>query len=433
MVEGSTTIMMIKPEGSAIKKGELVCVLNWGLLTNQLANQQIAEKQSENEYHRAQFARETAELAQSEYVQGTLRRERSRLHAEIGLAQSAIGRAEASLKRARDAGDRLKGAIAGRGAATTPADIAAELDIEDRRDAADQTIEREKKALELTTAQLDLLEKYTASRTTRELTIDVEHKKSDELAKQAAWQLATVRTAKLNRQIEQCKIYALGDGVLIYANDPNRRFRNQPQIEEGVTVRERQKIFSIFDLKSPLRVNAKMPESHVDWLAPGMQARIRVDAFPDKLFTGKVTEVYPLPDPTSFFSDDRRVYTTHVLVRDGIPALRPGMTAEVEIVVKELDKVLAVPVAAVLRYDGQDHLAVKMPDGGIAWRVVKLGATNDKFVETTDGLESRDQVVLNPLVLMTEDEKREKFGKPTEPAKAAGQGKGEGRPPRPKS
>ncbi len=438
LVEGSTTIISIKPEGSAVKKGEVVCELYSPALKDRLTNQQLAEKQSEVESRRAQFGRETAELALHEYVEGTLPHERNRLNAEIRLARSAIEKAESSLKRARAAHERLKGGVAARGAATTPADIAAELDIEDRRDAADQTIEREKKALELATAQLELLEKYTSARTTQELKIAVELKRSDELAKKAAWSLATGMTRKLERQLQYCTIQAPGDGLLIYANDPNPRFRNRPAIEEGANVRERQKIFSIFDLKRPLRVNAKMPESHVNLLAKGMQARIRVNAFPDRLFTGKVMDVAPLPDPGSFFSDSTKVYTTHVLLRDGIPALRPGMNAQVEIVVKELDKVLAVPVAAVLHYDGEHHLAVKMPDGGIAWRIVKLGAANDKFVEIKEGLQSGDEVVLNPLVLMTEDEKRAKFGKPTEPAKAAepanravpSKGKGKARPPR---
>ena len=436
-VEATVTIISIKPEGSAVKKGELVCELYSPALRDRLTNQQLAEKQSELESHRAEFARETAELALREYVEGTLPHERNRLNAEIRLARSAIEKAESSLKRARAAHERLKGAVAARGAATTPADIAAELDIEDRRDAADQTIEREKKALEQATAQLELLERYTSSRTTRELKIAVELKGSDERAKKAAGSLATGMTRKLERQLQYCTIYAQGDGLLIYANDP--RFPNRPPaIERGATVRERQKIFSVFDLKSPLRVNAKIAEAVVDKLATGMQARIRVNAFPDQIFTGKVTEVMPLPDPTTFFSDDRKVYTTHVLVQDGIPALRPGMNAQVEIVVKELDKVLAVPVAAVLHYDGEHHLAVKKPDAGIAWRVVQVGAANERFVEIKEGLERGDEVVVNPLVLMTEDEKRAKFGKPTEPAKAAepanrtvpSKGKGKARPPR---
>jgi HlyD family secretion protein len=434
LVEGTTTILSIKPEGSVVRKGEVVCELDSASLRDHLVNQRITEKQSAADLQRAQFARETAELAVREFVEGKLPRERERLKAEIGLAQSAIERADASLKRARDARERLKAMSAARPGSNTPADVAAELDIDDRRDGALLTIEREKKALELATAQLNLLEKYTAPRTTRERQIDVEQKRSDELAKNALWQLTSARMKKLARMIEACQIRAAGNGILIYANDRSARFPNRVQIEEGVTVRERQLIFRIVDLKNPLRVNAKMPESMVDQIAQGMQARVRVDAFPDMRFSGKVNDVAPLPD-ILFFNADKKVYTTHVLLKDGTPALRPGMSAQVEVVIKELEMVLTVPVSAILSYDNQDHVALKKPDGGIVWLVVSLGAANDKLVEVKEGLHSDDQVVANPLVLLTEDEKRAKLGKPTKPAKAAvpSKGKAKAQPRRPNS
>ena len=64
-------------------------------------------------------------------------------------------------------------------------------------------------------------------------------------------------------------------------------------------------------------------------------------------------DVAPLPDPRSFFSQDIKVYPTHVRIDDPIPSLRPGMTAEVEILVTELDDVLSVPIQAFLVYNGQ--------------------------------------------------------------------------------
>ena len=193
----------------------------------------------------------------------------------------------------------------------------------------------------MSTAQLNVLDKFTASRKTRELKFDVEQRTAEEAAKKRSLQVAMNRTKKLKRMVAACQIAAASDGILIYANDPNRVFgRNRPQIEEGATVRERQLIFRIFDLKRPLRVNARIPEVSVTLLTPGMKARVRVDAFPDTRFSGVVTDVAPLPDPTSFFSDDRKVYTTHVLLKDGIPDLRPGMLAHVEIIVKELDNAL---------------------------------------------------------------------------------------------
>jgi RND family efflux transporter MFP subunit len=417
MVEGQTTIISLQPEGSAIKRGDVVCELDSAARRDQLTNLQFAEKQAAVDYERARLAREAAQLAVREFVEGKLPQKRERLRAEIALARSAIERAGASLKRSHDAKERLKVLSAARPGSNTPADFAAELDIDDRRDVAAQAIEREKNALEVATAQLNLLEKYTSPRRTRELQIDVEQKKSDELARKAEMQLAMSKTRKLERTITYCTIHAACDGLLVYANDPNPRLKTQPAIEEGATVRERQKIFRIVDLKRPLRVNAKMPELMVDQLAQGMQARVRVDAFPNTRFNGKVTEIFPLPDAANFYSDNRKVYTTYILLSNGIPALRPGMNAQVEVIIKDLDGVLAVPTSAVLWFDKEYHIALKKPDGGIVWSVVTLGAANDRFVEVKEGLKSGDQVVANAAVLMTEDEKRTKLAKP---AKRAG-------------
>ena len=84
------------------------------------------------------------------------------------------------------------------------------------------------------------------------------------------------------------------------------------------------------------------------------------------------------------------------------------MTAQVEILVTELDDVLSVPVQAVLRYDGKDHVAVKKPDGGFEWRDVDLGISNDKLVEVKHGIQSGEIVAFNPLSLMSDEEKRAK-------------------------
>ena len=106
------------------------------------------------------------------------------------------------------------------------------------------------------------------------------------------------------------------------------------------------------------------------------------------------------------------------------------MTAQVEILVTELDNVLSVPVQAVVHYDDKDHVAVKKPDGGFEWREVTLGVSNDKLVEIKKGIESGEHVALDPRSLLTEEE-RAKIAVPTKPAaessvpgKASGKTKG---------
>jgi hypothetical protein len=209
--------------------------------------------------------------------------------------------------------------------------------------------------------------------------------------------------------IANCKITAPSDGLVVYANDPGRNFGStQPQIEEGATVRERQKIFSLPDI-SKMQVNTKVHESQIDNVKAGMKARVRVDAFADQNLSAGVKDVAPLPDPSSFFSSDIKVYTTHVTIDQSLPGLRPGMTAQVEILVDRRENVLTVPVLAILEFNGKAHITKKLNDSFVQSEV-EVVATNEKFVQIDKGLKEGDVVVLNPMALMSEEEKREAFG-----------------------
>ena len=137
-----------------------------------------------------------------------------------------------------------------------------------------------------------------------------------------------------------------------------------------------------------MQVNTKVHESQIDKITAGMKARIRVDAFSDSELDGTVQDVAPLPDPTSFFSSDIKVYTTHVKIDNPLPGLRPGMNAEVTILVDRKENVLSVPGPGDPRVRGKDHVAVKTPSG-FDRREVELGVTNDKFVEVTKGITDR--------------------------------------------
>jgi hypothetical protein len=90
--------------------------------------------------------------------------------------------------------------------------------------------------------------------------------------------------------------------------------------------------------------------------------------------------------------------------------LRPGMSAQTEILVTELDNVLSVPIQAVLPYANKYHIAVKTPAGQYDRRPVTLGINNDRLIEVKSGLKTGDIVALNPIALMSEEEKREAFG-----------------------
>src|SRR5260370_39351949 len=101
-------------------------------LRDQVINQSIAVKSAEAAYQKAKLARETAEIAVTEYLEGTYKQEQNRLKDAITAAQSAIQKADARLERTRLARKRMNDVLATKGATTTLPDIVAQLDVEDR-------------------------------------------------------------------------------------------------------------------------------------------------------------------------------------------------------------------------------------------------------------------------------------------------------------
>ena len=159
----------------------------------------------------------------------------------------------------------------------------------------------------------------------------------------------------------------------------------------------------------------------IDQILPNMKVKIRIDAFADRIFDGTVLDVAPRPDRAILASTGSTIYPTHIRIENPPRSARPGMTAEVQILIAELDNVLSVPAESAIRLDGQWHVAVKKPNGGFELRVVTLGISNDQQVEVKEGIRDGEIVILNPLAPMTEEEKRKHFGGPpriTPPAAA---------------
>jgi HlyD family secretion protein len=404
-VKGTTTIIMIKPEGTAVKKGEIVCELDSAALKDQLVNAQIAIKHAEVDYQNARVARELAESAVAEFIDGTFKQELNSAKTDVALAESAIQQTERRRDRARKARARLADLLAAKNGVVAASDIVAELDIEDRLDASEQSLLREKAALDRAKSRQEILEEYTRDRTQKALALEVERARPEERAKHERWQLEQSKAKSLERQIAACKIMAPADGLLVYAKPP-RLGPNRPRlpyIEEGAQVRERQKILSLPDL-TRMQVVTKVNESQVAGIRRGTKATVRVHAFPERLFNGVVVDIAPLPD--SLPSDsDARVYTTKLLINGAIPGLRPGMTTRVEFLIADRADALAVPHEAILNVEGKPHVAVRKPGANVDVRAVSLGLSNDKLVEITQGIESGDDVIVNPTAYLSGEPK----------------------------
>lgn len=387
-VEGQTAIIFLAPEGSTVKKGELVCELDGLTLRNSLTDQEIATRQADNNLQNAVKTREVAEIALKEYVEGTYPH-------EMRLAEHDLQLAEANLAQAQDRFDWSSGMLSQN--LVSPSQVLA-----DKNSKLNCEI-----AFSKSQTKIDVLKNYTRKKRLTELSAAIDKARVDELTMKATFEAQQAKLEKFQKQVNMCKLYAPTDGMIVYANERSAMpGMTQPDIQEGSMVRERQRILRLPDV-GHMRVNAKIDESQVARVVPGQKAKIRVDAFPGAPLQGTVERVRPLSDP-NMFNAEVRLYTTLIVIDNPPPTLRPGMTAKVEILVSRSEDVLAIPVRTVLQFQGKDHAFVVTSEGP-ELREIEIGATNDEMAEVKSGLREGDQVAMDPASLMTEAERTRAF------------------------
>jgi multidrug resistance efflux pump len=202
--------------------------------------------------------------------------------------------------------------------------------------------------------------------------------------------------ADMEEQLAKCVIRAERPGLVVYGSssdsNPFRR-QNEEPILEGTTVRERQKIITIPDM-TKMGVKVSIHESAVQKIAPGQKVRMRIDAFPDRLLEGTVDRVSVLPDSANMFMNpDLKVYPTTLRIDGVFDWLRPGMSAQTEILITTVHDVVYVPIQAV-SYHGDDQVVFVNRNGAVSRRVVTVGSFTEEFIEIKSGLAEGEEVLL---------------------------------------
>lgn len=200
--------------------------------------------------------------------------------------------------------------------------------------------------------------------------------------------------ADLRNQLAATVIRAEMPGLVVYGSSSDSgRYRNQDPIQEGTAVNERQLIITIPDM-SQMAVKVKVHESSVQRVAPGQKARIWIDSHPGEALEGEVARVSVLPDSQDrWMNPDMKLYSTDVLISNTPQWLRPGMSAQTEILVEELDDVVYIPLQAV-HGERDDQIVYVQTPAGAERRVVKTGIYNDDFIQIIEGVKEGEHVFL---------------------------------------
>ncbi len=211
-------------------------------------------------------------------------------------------------------------------------------------------------------------------------------------------ELEAQRLVDLNEQLALTVIRAQRPGLVVYGSaDTGQPFRggNQEPIQEGATVRERQAILTIPDM-TEMAVRVNIHESSVQRVAEGQTVAVRIDAFPDMRLTGEVIKVAVVADSgNAFMNPDLKVYPTIVRIDGEHDWLRPGMTAEVEILVASLENTVYVPIQAVTYLEDKQVVYVSRA-GRREAREVQTGNYSEQFIEILSGLSAGEEVMLLP-------------------------------------
>jgi len=217
-------------------------------------------------------------------------------------------------------------------------------------------------------------------------------KDADSQAQAGMKQLADASLQRLrNWDISEAQIKALADSgattrTLTFRSPVSGIVMDKKALQ-GMRFMPGETLYQIADLSS-VWVIADVFEQDIGLLKNGTKATVRINAYPDKTFSGRVTYVYPT------LSAETRTVPVRVELANPGGRLKPGMFAQVELPVGAKGQVVTVPLSAVIDSGTRQIVLVDQGAGRFESREVKLGARSDTHVEVLDGVDDGEPVVV---------------------------------------
>lgn len=410
-VEGTARIISIVPEGSIVKKGDLLVELDSSQARDQLNVQQI-------NYEKAKFGVEQAE-AQLEIM-------RSATNSDFLAADLKVKFAKIDREKYLQAQEMVDLVEASNKVVQVKAQLAVNLDTymhstnlaskgyetKQKVDGDRLSVLNTENAYIVATNQLWMLSKFDMLKSREKYDSDVlqaeqelqrvvsqNNRKmaqyyADLLTQKTTLELSKQKLERDQKNLDAAKIFAPQGGLVVYQVSENR-FSSESLIEGGAVVRNRQELIKLPDL-SRMKVTVKVHESHVGMVRAGLPAFVILDSMPDIRFRGVVDRVAPLPDTQARWGNPNlKVYNTDILLTESVPNVKPGVSAKAEVVITNIADALSVPIQAVTTLKGKQVVYVAS-GSSTEPRPVEVGMYNTKFIQVLNGVNAGDRVLLSP-------------------------------------
>jgi HlyD family secretion protein len=409
-------IISLIPEGTWVEQGEVVVELDSSELTERLKEREIAligaqadtikakevlsmqELENQSSLAKSELAFTLARLDLEKYEQGEFPKAEKEARAAVALAKEDVSRATERYEYT---------------ARLVRKGYESPVKLEQER----LSLMRYENKLSNVERELNLLNNHTRRRMMTQLSAGVVDSQSELARVEKIANIAVLNRQvqlhtrqkrleatqeyvdRLRKSIAACTIRAPRSGEIIYANDGSVR----DEIVEGEMVRNKQEVVRIPDL-SNMDVRLRIHESLIEGVRQGLPASVQIDAYPELRLTGRVVSVSRVPTTGDGFNSDLKEYDATVRIDTGsAPAefLKPGLTAQVQILMDRQYDCLHVPVQSVVNVGGQNVVFVAAATG-IEHRLIEVGLNSDTAVEVVSGLNESDRVLLSPRTNCTE-------------------------------
>ena len=406
-------ILSLIPEGTWVKKGDVVCVLDSSeieefqrsrdvtLIKAQAALQasrqqeELQKAAAERRLAEAERDLQSAELDLLEYGQGLYPNEVRQLEDDISFNHDQLRNAGGELQFA----ERLW-----------------MLGFANRADVDSESLEVTAKSEQLRRLEFrrNLLQEFTHPRRELQLTHHLKNSALNvhrtELANSLAASKAKLGTmldehrmaiyeryANTAREsIKACTLRAPRDGQVIHANNWKMRSRGVITIEEGKSVYFSQPIFEIPD-QDHLKISLPFNETLITRVAMGDRVMIRPVGFESLAVPARISRISPYPVALNRYAPDVKEYLLDAILEpDSVQRelLRPRMDAEATVTLFDRDDAIAVPPQAVTRCAGMNLVLIRRGDQLLPCQV-ETGEIVDGKVLIQSGLSEGDEIVAN--------------------------------------
>lgn len=198
------------------------------------------------------------------------------------------------------------------------------------------------------------------------------------------------------RRVTESAMLAPREGIVVYANVGSGEQIRKVQV--GMVPFEGMDLMYIPDISSML-AKSEINEVDLDKVKIGQPVEIRLDAFPDAVFTGTVERIGTLAhhkiNPATGKSTSAKVFDLVVKVNESDKRLKPGLSATVDIILDKLEDVVYIPIESVFTMENNRNYVYLKNSDSVEKRLVEIGQHNNLYAVVENGLSENDIVLLS--------------------------------------